>query len=45
MEFAAAIISVWPKRASYDTHVRNATAGASSDPLLAANLTGHISEK
>ena len=44
MEFAAAIISAWPKRAEHTEHVRNATAGAANDPLLSKNLAGHLQE-
>ena len=44
MEFAAALISAWPKRADHTEHVRNATAGAANDPLLSRNLPGHLQE-
>ena len=42
MEFAAAVITLWPKRAGYEEHLRKAIAGVTSDPLLASNLTSHI---
>jgi hypothetical protein len=43
IEFASAIVSAWPKRAEFETHRRNATNGAASNPLLAANLATHLS--
>jgi hypothetical protein len=42
IEFASAIIAAWPKRADYETHRRNALAGAKSSSLLAANLATHL---
>jgi hypothetical protein len=42
IEFAAAIISLWPKRADHDAHVKNAEAAANTDPLIAANLAAHL---
>ena len=42
MEFAAALITLWPKKAGHEEHLRKAVAGATSDPLLASNLTNHI---
>lgn len=42
MEFAAAKITVWPKQAQYEEHLRKAAAGADGDPLLAANLRSHF---
>jgi hypothetical protein len=38
MEFALAKITMWPKQAQFEEHLRKAAAGADSDPLLAANL-------
>ena len=42
MEFAAAIISAWPRRADHAEHVRLATAAAPKDELLGRNLSGHL---
>ncbi len=39
MEFAAALVTWWPKTDRHDEHLRIAAAGAAQDPLLAANLT------
>ncbi len=45
MEFAAAVVSVWPRRAEHEEHFRKAVAGAASDPLLAKNLLEHFSDR
>jgi len=42
MEFAAAVITLWPKRPQHAEHLRNAVAGAQGDDLLAANLSSHF---
>jgi hypothetical protein len=42
IEFASAIIAASPKRPEYDTHRRNAVAGASANSLLAANVGTHL---
>jgi len=42
IEFASAIIAASPKRAEYETHRRNAVAGAQSSNLLAANVGTHL---
>jgi len=42
MEFAAAIMSAWPRRADHAEHVRVASAAAATDELLGRNLAGHI---
>jgi hypothetical protein len=38
MEFAAALVTLWPKRAEHEEHFRKAVAGADRDPLLAKNM-------
>lgn len=38
MEFAAALVTTWPKRPEHEEHLRKAVAGASSQPLLAENV-------
>ncbi len=45
MEFAAAMVTSWPRRARHDEHVAKAAAGAARDSLLAANLATHLSER
>jgi hypothetical protein len=42
MEFAAAVITLWPKQPQHEVHLRNAIAGAQSDALLAGNLLSHF---
>ena len=42
MEFAAALITMDGPQDAHRQHVSNATAGASSDALLAANLKSHF---
>jgi hypothetical protein len=42
IEFASAIMAASPKRAEYETHRRNAVAGAKPNSLLAANLGTHL---
>ena len=44
MEFAAAIMSGWPRRPNHAAHVRTAEAAARNDELLNRNLAGHIQE-
>ncbi len=41
MEFAAALISVGPRKAGHYDHLRKALAGASDGSLLARNLVSH----
>jgi hypothetical protein len=43
MEFAAAVISEFPKRTTHQLHLREAVAGAPDDSLLANNLVLHFS--
>ena len=45
MEFAAALITSYPKQKSYDEHLRRAVEGASEGTLLARNLVEHFSDK
>jgi hypothetical protein len=42
MEFAAAVVTLWPKQAQHETHLRRAVAGAANDPLLVSNLLSHF---
>jgi hypothetical protein len=42
MEFAAAVITLWPKRPQHQEHLQNAIAGAQNDALLASNLLSHF---
>ncbi|MEW6736509.1 MAG: hypothetical protein AB1489_34780 [Acidobacteriota bacterium] len=42
MEFAAALISVHPKRSGHNEHIQKATAGAAEGSLLARNLASHL---
>jgi hypothetical protein len=44
MEFAAAIVTSWPKNPSHADHLRKALAGAGQDPLLAKNLAMHFQD-
>jgi hypothetical protein len=45
MEFAAALITSYPKQKSRDVHLRRAVEGATEDTLLARNLVEHFSER
>ncbi len=45
MEFAAAVVTVWPKHEQHKKHFSNAVSGAAGDPLLAANLLQRFSER
>ena len=45
MEFAAAVITVWPRQKSYDAHLRRALAGANDGSLLARNLVTHFGQQ
>ncbi len=45
MEFAAALITSWPRQERYQEHFRKALAGASGDALLANNLVSHFSDR
>jgi hypothetical protein len=42
MEFAAALISLSPRRSDHPEHLQKAVAGASENSLLARNLVGHF---
>jgi hypothetical protein len=42
MEFAAALVTAWPKRSTHPDHVRKATAAAPNDQLLNRNLADHV---
>jgi hypothetical protein len=41
MEFAAALISLYPSQPEHQQHAQKAIAGAKNDPLLAKNLATH----
>ncbi len=45
MEFAAAIITSWPRQKSHDEHLRKALAGATEGSLLAKNLLSHYGDQ
>lgn len=45
MEFAASLITVWPKNDHHEEHFQKAVAGASKDPLLARNVLAYYSAK
>jgi hypothetical protein len=45
MEFAAAVITVWPRQKSYEAHLRKALAGANDGSLLARNLVTHFGQQ
>ncbi len=45
MEFAAAVITSWPRQKSHDEHLRKALAGASDGSLLARNLLSHYGDQ
>lgn len=45
MEFAASLISSWPKKDSQESHFQKAVAGAAKDPLLANNLLSYYSNR
>ncbi len=45
MEFAAALVTTWPKLDAHSEHYRNAVTGAAGDPLLQSNLLSHFSER
>ncbi len=45
MEFAAALVTGWPKMPSQEEHFRKALAAADSDPLLHENLLSHFSSR
>jgi hypothetical protein len=45
MEFAAALITIHPRRSSHDEHLRRAVAGASEGSLLARNLVRHFGDR
>jgi hypothetical protein len=42
MEFAAALISYYPKRNRHNEHVQKASAGATNNTLLARNIASHF---
>ncbi len=45
MEFAAAVITSWPRQKSHDEHLRKAVAGATDGSLLARNLLSHYGDQ
>jgi hypothetical protein len=45
MEFAAALITVWPRQESHQEHFRKAVAGAAGDALLSDNLISHFPDR
>lgn len=45
MEFAAALITVWPRKEVYQQHLRKSVAGAAGDALLADNLVSHFPDQ
>jgi len=45
MEFAAAIITSFPRQKSHDEHLRRAVAGATEGSLLARNLVLHYGDR
>ena len=45
MEFAAALIAVYPLRGSHDEHFRKAAIGATEGSLLARNLVTHFGNR
>jgi hypothetical protein len=45
MEFAAALITVWPRQKAFDGHLRRAAEGASEGSLLAQNLVERFGDR
>lgn len=45
MEFAAALITIHPRRSSHEAHLKKATAGATDGSLLARNLALHFGDR
>ena len=45
MEFAAALITAWPKSDKHEAHFQKAVAGAVKDPLLATNVLSLFSNR
>ena len=45
MEFAASVITAWPRQESYDAHLRKAVSGATDGSLLAKNLVTHFGKQ
>lgn len=45
MEFAAALITAFPRQKSYDEHLRKAMTGATDGSLLAKNLATHFGDE
>ncbi len=45
MEFAASLITLWPKRDTHEAHFQKAVAGAATDPLLANNVLSYYSSR
>jgi len=45
MEFAASVITAWPRQKSYDAHLRKAVSGATDGSLLAKNLVTHFGKQ
>jgi hypothetical protein len=42
IEFACAMVTVWPKRVEHSQHLQNARAAARNNSLLSANLEEHF---
>ena len=45
MEFAAAVVTLWPRNEHHQEHFRNALAGADADPLLSTNLLEQFADR
>jgi hypothetical protein len=45
MEFAAALITVWPRQERHQEHFRKAVTGAAGDALLTDNLVSHFPDR
>jgi hypothetical protein len=45
MEFAAAVVTIWPKNERHQAHFRKAVSGAPGDPLLTVNLLSHFADR
>ncbi len=45
MEFAAAMVSIYPKRDEHTQHLRKAVAGAPDGSLLARNIVSHLGQR
>jgi hypothetical protein len=45
IEFACAMITVWPKNSAHSQHLQKARAAAKTNPLLAANIESHFTNE